>query len=204
MPRRQGDIQPRILAAARARFLTDGVDGASLRAIARDAGSNLGMLYYYFPSKDDLFFAVVEEVYSGLLADLTSALGPGRFDQRIARLYARLAAISDHEALVVKLVMREIIGGSPRLGRLVERFQRGHLPLVIGALQDGVREGAVRGDLPPVILLLLTFAIGGLPQIVRRSAGDLPPFSDLPAPPELARLLLEAFLRAVAVSPAAG
>ena len=105
--------------------------------------------------------------------------------------------MSDHELEVVRLIVREVIGGSPRLGRLVERFQRGHLPLVIGALVDGMREGAVRRDLPPPVLLMLTFAIGGLPQIVRRSAGDLPPFRDLPDPPELARLLLAAFLRAI-------
>lgn len=200
MPRPRTDIEPRLLAAARARFLADGVDGTSLRAIARDAGSNLGMLYYYFPSKDDLFLAVVEEVYGRLLADLTEALGPGSFQERLGRLYARLAAMSDHELEVVKLVMREVIGGSPRLGKLVERFQRGHLPLVIGALIDGMREGAVRTDLPPPLVLMLTFAIGAIPQIVRRSAGDLPPFRDLPPPDQLAPLLLAAFLRAVSPS----
>ena len=201
MPRPPSDIRARILAAARARFLADGVDGASLRAIARAAGSNLGMLYYYFPSKDDLFFAVVEEVYGDLLADLTEALGPGSFEERIGRLYARIGALSDQELEVVKLVMREVIGRSPRLARLVERFQRGHLPLVIGALADGMREGQVRRDLPPGLLLVLTFAIGAVPQIIRRSAGDLAPFRQLPDPTTLARLLLDAFLRAV--SPAA-
>ena len=200
MPRPRTDIQPRLLAAARARFLQDGVDGASLRAIARDAGSNLGMLYYYFPSKDDLFLAVVEEVYGVLLADLTLALGPGSFEERLGRLYARLGAMSDRELEVVKLVMREVIGGSPRLARLVERFQRGHLPLVVGALLDGMRAGVVRTDLPPPVVLLLTFAIGALPQIVRRSAGDLPPFRDLPPPDQLAGLLVAAFLRAVSPS----
>lgn len=197
MARPRTDIRPRLLSAARARFLADGVDGASLRAIARDAGSNLGMLYYYFPSKDDLFLAVVEEVYGALLADLAAALGPGRFEDRYGRLYARLGALSDHEIEVVKLVFREAIGGSPRLARLLERFQRGHLPLVAGALVGGIQEGVVRPDLPPALLLILTFAIGGLPQIVRRSAGDLPPFRDLPPPDQLARLLLDAFLRAV-------
>lgn len=202
MARPPSDIRPRLLAAARARFLADGVDGASLRAIARDAGSNLGMLYYYFPSKDDLFLAVVEEVYAGLLADLTAALGPGSTEERIGRLYTRLGAMSDHELEVVKLIAREVIGGSPRLGRLLERFQRGHLPLVAGALVDGVRDGAVRADLPLPLVLILTFAIGAVPQVVRRSAGDLPPFRDLPPPDQLANLLLAAFLRAV--SPTAG
>jgi AcrR family transcriptional regulator len=160
------------------------------------------MLYYYFASKDDLFLAVVEEVYGALLEDLTAALAAGRFEERLGRLYARFAAMSDREHEVVKLVMREVIGGSPRLGKLVERFQRGHLPLVVGALFDGMREKKVRSDLPPPLVLMLTFAIGALPQIVRRSAGDLAPFRDLPPPEVLATMLLDVFLRAV--SPAAG
>ena len=65
---------------------------------------------------------------------------------------------------------------------------------------DGMRTGAVRTDLPPPVALMLTFAIGALPQIIRRSAGDLPPFRDLPPAPELARILLDALLRAVGPS----
>ena len=59
MARPKSDIEPRIIHAARRRFLEDGVDGASLRKIAREAGTNIGMIYYYFPTKDDLFLAYV-------------------------------------------------------------------------------------------------------------------------------------------------
>src|SRR4029077_6434218 len=57
MARPRSDIQPRIVRAARERFLAEGVDGASLRTIASDAGTNVGMVFYYFPTKDDLFLA---------------------------------------------------------------------------------------------------------------------------------------------------
>src|SRR6185295_5828153 len=70
MARPPTDIRQRILGAARARFLAEGVDGASLREIARDAKTTIGMVSYYFPAKDDLFLAVVEEVYAVLLGDL--------------------------------------------------------------------------------------------------------------------------------------
>ena len=62
MARPRSDIQKRIVLAARTRFLADGVDGASLRHIARAARTSIGMVYYYFPTKDDLFLAVVEEL----------------------------------------------------------------------------------------------------------------------------------------------
>jgi AcrR family transcriptional regulator len=44
MARPRSDIRPRLLASARARFLREGVDGASLRSIAKDAATNIGMV----------------------------------------------------------------------------------------------------------------------------------------------------------------
>ena len=131
MARPRTDIAPRILHAARDRFLHDGVDGASLRAIARDAGTSIGMLYYYHPTKDDLFLAVVEEVYAALLVDLAAALAPDApVDQRIRRVFDRLGAATDEELTVLRLMVREALISSPRLERLMERFRRGHQPLL--------------------------------------------------------------------------
>jgi AcrR family transcriptional regulator len=103
MARPASDISPRIVNAARERFLQDGVDGAALRQIARDAGTNIGMVYYYFKTKDDLFLAVVEDVYKVILADVTqvmSAAAPE--EERLRQLYQRLARMSDVEFQVVR------------------------------------------------------------------------------------------------------
>lgn len=48
-----------ILDGARQVFLADGFDGASMNEIARAAGVSKGTLYVYFPSKIDLFEALV-------------------------------------------------------------------------------------------------------------------------------------------------
>src|SRR5437868_8645727 len=105
MARPKSDIEPRILAAARARFLSDGVDGASLRGIASDAGTSIGMVYYYFPTKDELFFAVVDELYGKLLKDIEAAIAPDvPVRERVERLYARVARVSEEELLVMRLV----------------------------------------------------------------------------------------------------
>jgi AcrR family transcriptional regulator len=61
-----------ILGAARAAFLERGLEGASLREIAKRAGYTAGAIYSYFPSK--------EEVYATLLAE------------SLERLNARVAA----------------------------------------------------------------------------------------------------------------
>ena len=160
MARPRSDIAPRILHAARARFLLEGFDGASLRQIASDAGTSIGMVYYYYPTKDELFFAVVEEIYAAFLADLEVTLTHDTdAEDRLRKLYARAAAMSDDELTVVRLVVREVLLSSSRLERLVERFSTGHLPLVLKMLLDGVAEGHITNAHHPAVLVSSTFAL---------------------------------------------
>jgi AcrR family transcriptional regulator len=198
MARPRTDIQPRIVHAARARFLAEGVDGASLRTIAADAGTNIGMVFYYFPVKDDLFLAVVEEVYGRLLEDLARELaGKAPLRARLERVFVRLGTASDEELAVIRLVVREVLLSSERFARVFARMQRGHLALFASALAEGVREGLLDGNIPPPLLLIATFALGGLPQLIRRAAGDRPPFAALPEPEKLASASMELLLGAI-------
>ena len=50
-----------IIEGARAVFLAQGFDAASMGEIAREAGVSKGTLYVYFDSKEELFEAIVEE-----------------------------------------------------------------------------------------------------------------------------------------------
>ena len=50
-----------IIAAAEAVIERDGMGAASTRAIAREAGCTLSTLHYLFPSKDDIFEAVIAQ-----------------------------------------------------------------------------------------------------------------------------------------------
>jgi AcrR family transcriptional regulator len=192
MARPRSDIEPRILHAARARFLADGVDTASLRHIARDAGTSIGMIYYYFPTKDDLFFAVVEEVYEKLLVDLEAALAPeGSTRARLRRVYRRIAAANEDEVAILRLVAREVMVSSSRLDRILDRVRRGHLPLALQAVLQGVRAGDLRADVHPMILMMATFALAGPPQIMRRLLGNRLPVPGAPAGEDLADTLVD-------------
>ena len=142
MARPRSDIQTRIVRAARGRFLAEGVDGASLRAIASDAATNVGMVFYYFPTKDDLFLAVVEQVYSKLLDHLGQALAGNRpVRERLKDAFLRLGTSSNDELEVVRLVVREVLLSSQRFHRILARTRAGHLGMLLLALQEGVRCG---------------------------------------------------------------
>ena len=54
-----------ILEAAVAEFADDGIAGARTDAIARAAGVNKALLYYYFKDKEALYGAVLDRVFAG-------------------------------------------------------------------------------------------------------------------------------------------
>jgi AcrR family transcriptional regulator len=191
MARPKSDIEPRLVAAARARFLRDGVDGASLRGIASDAGTSIGMVYYYFPTKDDLFFAVVEELYGKLLHDIEQAVAPGgAVRERVERLFERVARLSDDELLVIRLVVREALTSNARFDRLRERFRSGHIPLIARLVADGYQSGAFAPGLHPMVAMLSMAGLAVVPQLIRRALDAVLPFPDAPRGEELAKLLV--------------
>jgi AcrR family transcriptional regulator len=59
-----------ILQAARKIFARDGLDGATLRAIAAEAGIAVGTVYLHYPAKESLY----ADLLAGSLADLLKAL----------------------------------------------------------------------------------------------------------------------------------
>ena len=54
------DTQKNILDTARKHFLRDGLTGASLRNIVKDAGLTTGAFYKYYPTKESLFDALTD------------------------------------------------------------------------------------------------------------------------------------------------
>jgi hypothetical protein len=104
---------------------------------------------------------------------------------------------------VIRLMVREILVSSARLNRLIERFQRGHLPLVIGMLGDGLRDGTLDGRRHPALLMLCTLAVGALPQMARRFIGDRAPFDQLKSGPALSLELVEILLGGIGAPNAA-
>ncbi len=220
MARPKSDIEDRILAAARTQFIAVGVDASSLRAIAREAGTSLGMIYYYYPNKDDLFLAVVEQPYSSFLTELEAVLSSEvPFEARILGFYRRISVMRPEEVELIGLAMRESMASSLRMLRLQQRFVRGHLALLVTAIQSGQKEGVVDPELHPLVVMAVTVGMGTLPQVMLRLARRIiaavgqgftlaPPMAQLagelgrtlPEPQELAVSLTKLLLRAVGVA----
>src|SRR5438093_3550861 len=79
----------RILDSARTLFADVGLDGASVRDVAAGAGVSLAMVHHYFGSKDDLYEACIDTVYTeiaamgaALQAELASTGSPSQLIER--------------------------------------------------------------------------------------------------------------------------
>lgn len=204
MPRARSDIDTRVVVAARRRFLAEGVDGASLRSVAQDAGTNVGMIYYYFPTKDDLFLAVVESAYARLLDDLTGLLAPERpVRDRLRSVYHRIADMSDDEFDMIRIVFREAMISSVRLRKLFARFTAGHVPLLLRTLQDGLADGTLSRAVPLPALVAAIAATVIFPQVARRRIGDELPMlaAMIPGPRALADALFDVVMHGVEQRP---
>ena len=62
MPRDKTESHERIIAAAKAEFLTHGFENASMRRISAEAGITVSGLYKHFPGKEEMFSALVQPV----------------------------------------------------------------------------------------------------------------------------------------------
>lgn len=205
MARPRTDIRPRLLAAARARFRAESVDGASLRAIAKDAATSIGMVYYYFPTKEDLFLGVVEEVYAKVLGDLEQIFEDPEhttYVDRVRALYRRIAHMNGIEADTFRLIIREALSSSDRLARLVERFKTGHVALLFRLVADGRRDGSLTSELPMPLMAIVTGVIGAAPQVILRALGPSTPFGALAAGDALVDLQLRVLMGGIGASPA--
>jgi AcrR family transcriptional regulator len=98
---RKGELtRQAILAAAIDRFGRDGYRSASVADIARDASVSGTLAYAYFPNKEALFLAAVDEDAAGVINEGLSAilddLQAGPDDWRQALLVTLVAAVERH------------------------------------------------------------------------------------------------------------
>jgi AcrR family transcriptional regulator len=99
-PKRQG--RPPTLANARERILDDaarlfargGYDGTSLGDLAAAIGVTKAAIYHYFPSKKDIYDAIIVRTLAGLLSAVSAATaGAGSADEALLRF---MTAHADH------------------------------------------------------------------------------------------------------------
>src|SRR6202795_1709205 len=143
-------VRRAILDAGRDLFVREGYDNVSIRKIAERIEYSPAAIYGYFPSKDDIFFALAEEGFRLLHGDRASytALETLPPLERIRVIFSRLYQYScEHpQYFALMFVDRSV----PRISREYERFSfaREMKTQLIAELQRCVDEGLFPSTVP--------------------------------------------------------
>jgi TetR/AcrR family transcriptional regulator len=140
-----------ILKAAIAEFAEHGIAGARTDAIARAAHVNKALLYYYFKDKDALYEAVLDSVFTGLLAKVVPVLESN--DPPKQKLMNYVGAYFDYIAAnprIPRVVQAEWMRSGVHRSRHLEHIAKEYFQPVYKRLGELLRDGISSGDFRPI------------------------------------------------------
>lgn len=141
------EVRHRIVEGAERAFREAGFRGTSIPEIAAEAGVSVGLIYRYFPSKEELFLSVCQQRTDAQLNELAQALGaiadPSERLQAAIEYFVRSLVEQGWGTIVVHALAEA--DRNPRLRdtliRLTEQ-ERGFAAMFL-------REAIARGEAPP-------------------------------------------------------
>ncbi|MCI2046868.1 MAG: GNAT family N-acetyltransferase [Faecalibacterium sp.] len=130
-PALDGGKRDEIAKAALELFLKSGYDGTSVRSIMNQAGGEVGLFYYYFKNKDDVFDAVLDLFFAHYDTDFAALVAHGRrnpcrlmqdffeyMERETAKFRAQYAdklhrtvrwAIREHTLTIIEPYLRQVV-----------------------------------------------------------------------------------------------
>ncbi len=174
-----------ILRAAMLEFAQEGIAGARTDHIARTAGVNKALLYYYFKDKETLYGATLDEVFGGFVARVLPVLDADLTPREkiltyVAAHFDYIATSPIYPHVVMREMMRTGRNASPHLKRIVQNYYRPVQQRLMKIIRQGIAEGDFRPvDAPNFVLsmvALVVFYFGARPVVRAMSGAD--PLSD--------------------------
>ncbi|MBI3769431.1 MAG: TetR/AcrR family transcriptional regulator [Deltaproteobacteria bacterium] len=167
----QDGARERILAAAFEVFAECGYDGARTRDIAERADANLGLIKYYFDSKERLWKAAVTRAFAELQADFAAGLQPSDGEDALAwleRLVRHFVRFVARRPGFMRLMNDEAKRDSPRMRWLADRFVK-PMSRVVDA---HVARAQAEGLLPPMSPVSLRYIVLGAAGLIFSQAPE--------------------------------
>lgn len=164
--------KPRIERAALEVFVREGVDGATTRAIAAEAGVSEGALYRHYRSKDELaitLFMTVHRRLSNLIEE--TAAGARGIDAKAEALVTAYCQVADEDWLTFAFHLTQI-------HRFIPYYQEdGKDPVTV--VENIIKKAMLATEVPPADpRVLAAMAIGVITQTAQNKAynriGDAP------------------------------
>jgi len=150
--------------AAKKLFATTGLDGASVREIARLAGYTTGALYFHYPSKEELYADILGESLSELLERVQAATDGARPLDRLSNAFRALVGFYEERPRDLDLSLYLFHGARPRgLTPALNRALNEKLTSVLAVFREALVDAGVnQTQLDVEIGCIFTQMIGSL------------------------------------------
>lgn len=142
-----------------------GPDRLSTTDVARAIGLSQPAIFRHFPTKNELWLAVAEDIAEQLKGAWTAAetLATGPTDRLKALIEAQLSAIAYTPALPSILFSRELQVENPGLRNVFREILGAYQGRLVSAIREQQASGDLRGDeCPEDIAILLTSLVQGV------------------------------------------
>jgi len=165
--RRPDEVKSRIIEAAIPAFARQGFSGASLRAIARDAGATIQLLVHHFSSKEELWRQAMTDAFTAFdRLHQTEPLPPSApVADRIKRYIADLVHFTGRQPDLLRIMLQEAGQVTPRMTWLADNRIAPMFDEFCALAREGQEAGIVC-DTPPSRLFYAAAAIASLPYSV--------------------------------------
>lgn len=145
--RRRGRRGSEMLLIALELFATQGFANVTIKDIARKAGMNTALIYYYYRNKEDLFFAALKHAIGQALGERSDREASDTDPVEVIRDWfdtneRLLAPIS--QMLKLMLDYRTAGRRSASIQGLIEQFYGGEMELLSRTIRRGMRMGRFR------------------------------------------------------------
>jgi TetR/AcrR family transcriptional repressor of mexJK operon len=163
---RRQDRRLAILATARRMFLDNGYAATSMSAIAAELGGSKATLWNYFPSKEELFSAVLDDATADYRQQLTDLLRPTPDVEATVLAFTRgfLAKITSLEAVQLHRLVAAEAARSPEVGKIFARVPQRTRQLLGDFFATAMAAGQLRAADPNTAAHVLTSLCIGVQQ----------------------------------------
>jgi TetR/AcrR family transcriptional regulator len=174
--RRNADrTRAEIVAVAERHFAERGFEAARLEGIATEVGIRRASMSYYFDDKEEIYAAVIDEVFRDWMADVVRIDGGP-----VERLEASLIAWIDYvtrRPRVARLILREVANARPGMVSQVVRSGSAASKWFRAVIDEGVASGELRPVVEPhrfmsLIGAMTVFHVAAMPCLVPGETGD--------------------------------
>ncbi len=178
---RSASTREAILHAAMREFAAEGIAGARTDEIARAAGVNKALLYYYFKDKEAIYGATLDYVFGGLAERLRpvldSALPPReRMLAYVGAHFDYVASSAHYPPVVMREMMRAGRNSSPHLKHVAKTYFRPLQAKLLGLIQQGIASGEFRPVNPRHFMMsvvaLIVFYFAAAPMVAAMTGAD--------------------------------